>query len=82
MSLIDELEQAKENDEARPNKGCYTCRWIATLSQEEQQKIQDYLQTDYSRTKLWQVLCRWGLRSGKTQFFVHLRGMCSGLRYS
>lgn len=72
LSLFDEL--AKESE---PAHCCAAGAWMAALSAEDRQLIEQWVADGKSKTALWRACVRTGLRIGRTTFGDHVGGHVS-----
>jgi len=56
VSLSDELRDLVDNNRAhKTNKGCYTCKWLASLSADDLAAFNAWIASKKSLAQLWQV---------------------------
>lgn len=71
MGILDDLQA-----DIVSSRSCKAARFIATLSDEEQQELEQVLQSDYSTERILRVLKRRGALLSHDALYKHRRGTC------
>lgn len=71
MGIYDDLQA-----DIATGRPCKAARFIATLSDEEQQELDQVMQSDYSTERILRVLKRRGALFSQDALYKHRRGTC------
>lgn len=70
MSLSQRLASVQAN---AANRGCRTCKWVATLTDSDRKALTDWVSDGKSGMQLWEIATAEGLPISLTAFRNHLR---------
>lgn len=79
MSLSDRLARRREAGKVTvSNRGCNTCRWLASRTEAEREGIRAWIADGLSLSPLWEDCAAEGLPVGLSSFRTHVRECNAG----